>query len=81
MTDKAIRVLSFSGKQEDWRMWRAKYEARARFKGWLSALDGSANAPAAATVLDPANDAHADRIKLRKANDEGYADFIDFHGR
>ena len=38
--DKAIRVLNFSGKQNDWVMWEAKYKARARMKGWLQVLLG-----------------------------------------
>ena len=43
--DKAIRVLNFSGKQNDWIMWEAKYKARARMKGWLQVLLGQVAVP------------------------------------
>ena len=71
MTDKAIRVLAFTGKKNDWTMWEAKYKARARTKGWLNIMDGSVVAPDATATLT----AQAD-IDKRDKNDEGYSDLL-----
>ena len=43
--DKAIRILTFSGKEEDWRMWSAKFRAKASMRGYLEILDGKIVAP------------------------------------
>ena len=74
MTDKAIRVLSFSGKHEDWRMWKSKYKARATMKKWIKVMEGTETAPKESDTLDPTND--ADKIAARQANEDGYADIL-----
>ena len=71
--DKAIRVLTFSGKKKDWPMWEAKYAARARAKGWYQVLVGATEVPAAATVL---TDQQVTLQAARKANEDGYADLL-----
>ena len=43
--DKAIRILTFSGKEEDWRMWSAKFMAKARLRGFDTILEGVVIAP------------------------------------
>ena len=71
--DKAIRVLNFSGKQNDWIMWEAKYKARARMKGWLQVLLGQVVVPKENVIL---TDAQAAEKNARKANEEGYSDLL-----
>jgi gag-polypeptide of LTR copia-type len=41
------RLLRFSGKQADWRMWSQKFKARAKIKKYLQILTGVDKAPSA----------------------------------
>ena len=43
--EKTIRILKFSGKEEDWRMWSAKFMAKAKLRGFTEILDGTKDAP------------------------------------
>ena len=43
--EKTIRILQFSGKEEDWRMWSAKFMAKAKMKGFHEILNGTKSAP------------------------------------
>jgi hypothetical protein len=73
MTDKAIRVLSFSGKTKDWQMWEAKYAARARAKGWFKVMNGEQAVPAHDVVL---TDTQVVQQRAREYNEAGYADLL-----
>jgi len=54
-SDKAIRIIPFSGKQQDWRMWSKKFLARALMKGYKEVLLG--------TVQEPTTDAKKKTLK------------------
>ena len=41
LNEKSIRILTFSGKKEDWTMWSDKFLAKASMKGYDVILDGS----------------------------------------
>jgi hypothetical protein len=41
------RLLRFTGKQADWRMWSQKFKARAKTKKYLNILTGLEKAPLA----------------------------------
>ena len=71
MADRAIRVLPFTGRRQDWRMWEAKYSARARAKGWQDILTGKVAVPASTASLTDAGD-----IARRQGNDDAYADLV-----
>ena len=71
--DKAIQVFNFSGKQNDWVMWEAKYKARACMKGWLQILLGQVKVPKEDASL---TDTQVSEKKARKANEEGYNDLL-----
>ena len=43
--EKAIRILTFSGKKEDWMMWSDKFMAKAMMKGYDEILDGTVLVP------------------------------------
>ena len=43
--EKTIKVLQFSGKEEDWRMWSAKFMARANLRGFAEILNAKKIAP------------------------------------
>ena len=40
-TEKSIKILTFSGKKEDWTMWSDKFMAKASMKEYDGILDGS----------------------------------------
>ena len=43
--EKAIRILTFSGKKEDWVMWSDKFMAKSMMKGYNEVLDGTIIVP------------------------------------
>ena len=53
-TDKSmIKIAPFSGKQSDWSVWREKFMARAKRKGYKDILLGKTPVPAESeTVTD-----------------------------
>jgi gag-polypeptide of LTR copia-type len=64
--EKAIRVIVFDGKIENWRVWKLKFVAKSTQGGYKGALDGTMTVPKESDVLDETAD--ADKIKARKAN-------------
>ena len=71
---RAIRVISFSGKQPDFRKWRKQFTAVAGTRGYLPVLLGDEVPPPFDAVLDPAAD--AEQIRIRNANNQAYGDLI-----
>ena len=63
--EKAIRVISFDGKIENWRVWKLKFLAKATHGGYKGAIDGTFVIPDESDALDP-DDVEATRN--RKAN-------------
>ena len=59
-SEKAIRVIPFSGKNKDWNMWSKKFLARAKRCGYREVLNG-------VKISDK---------KKEKMNDDTYADLI-----
>ena len=51
-TEKTIRVIPFSGKQEEWRMWSRKFLARAKIRGYKEVLLGLVDVPDQVEVLN-----------------------------
>ena len=43
--EKAIRILTFSGKKDDWMMWSDKFMAKAMMKGYDEVLGGTIIVP------------------------------------
>ena len=75
-TEKMIRIIPFSGKEEDWRMWSRKFLARAKMREYKEILTGSEKAPAASLVIDESTDA-GKKQKLNKiANKKAYNDLL-----
>ena len=60
-SERAIRVIPFSGKNKDWNMWSKKFLARAKRCGYRDVLNG--------VKID-------DEKKKEKMNDDAYADLI-----
>ena len=43
--EKSLKVIAFSGKQDDWKFWEVKFLARARRKGFRETLLGKETIP------------------------------------
>jgi hypothetical protein len=43
--EKSIRVIEFSGKRSDWKIWSRKFLARANRKGYKALLEGKEAIP------------------------------------
>ena len=69
--EKSIRILTFSGKDEDWDMWSKKFLAMAQRKKYKNVLTGKAAIPREDTVLTD-----DDEKKTREANEKAYSDLI-----
>ena len=69
--EKSIRILTFSGKDEDWDMWSKKFLAMAQRKKYKSVLTGKTAIPREDAVLTDDNEK-----KAREANEKAYSDLI-----
>ena len=69
--EKSIRVLTFSGKDEDWDMWSKKFLAMAQRKKYKNVLTGKTAIPKEDAVLTD-----DDEKKARQANEKAYSDLI-----
>jgi len=70
--EKAIRVIPFNGKHEDWRMWSRKFMARADAKGYKIVLLGNVEVP------KDSDNIGEDQVKAnaRKLNKVAYNDLL-----
>ena len=76
LSEKSIRVVTFSGKKKDWRMWSRQFLAIAGKREYKDVLTGKMKVPAKTDVLDPTKDADKKKLKARKANDSAYHDLV-----
>lgn len=54
--EKAIRVISFDGKIENWRVWKLKFMAKSTQGGYKGVLDGTVSVPKESDTLDETTD-------------------------
>jgi hypothetical protein len=75
--DRGIKAVPFSGKKDDYTIWRPRFLRYAQVKGCKAALVGKegkdVEIPAYDEVLTAGDDADDIKIKLRKANDKAYS--------
>ena len=45
MVEKNLRVIEFSGKKDDWKVWSRKWLARASMKGYKNVVIGKQKIP------------------------------------
>ena len=69
----AIKLAPFTGKQTDWSVWREKFIARARRKGYKETLLGKTEVPAELVTLEATDKT---KIGARKANNTAYEDLL-----
>ena len=70
-TEKSIRILTFSGKKEDWMMWSDKFMAKAIMKGYDEVLDGTIIVPD-----DKTTNPTPSQVEARKLNKLAYNELI-----
>ena len=62
--ENALRILTFSGKKEDWMIWSDKFMAKAMMKGYNEVLDGTIIVPEGKTINPTASQEEA--MKMNK---------------
>ena len=67
--EKTIRIITFSGKQKDWRMWSAQFLARANRKGFKNVLLGKMEVPSEDEEFDIATTTGKEKLMARQANE------------
>ena len=66
----SFRPTQFSGKQEDYVMWAAKFLSYAQVKGFKKVLLGTEVVPHSSTVIIESD---KEKLRIRKANDMAYS--------
>src|SRR6056300_127745 len=75
--DKAIRVITFSGKQEEWSVWEAKFLAKANRKGFKKVLLGSEKVPKDDELnADVTSSERKEQERIREANEMAYEELL-----
>ena len=78
--EKSIRVIEFSGKPSDWKIWSRKFLARANRKGYKALLEGKIAIPTLAeyeaAVNDPRGTDRKEKIKLWKLNEVAFEEIL-----
>ena len=67
--EKTIRVIAFNGKKVEWPVWKEKFLARSRRKGYRDVLTGKETPPDATAPRDA-------RSKFDKLNESAFEDLI-----
>ena len=71
---RAIRIITFSGKQEDWQKWKRQFTVVAKGRRYKAILYGDEVPLAEDIALDLA--ANADQIWVRNSNTQAYGDLV-----
>ena len=74
--DKAIRVISFNGKQSDWAIWEEKFLARARRRGYKDIILGKTAIPADSATIDTTTPAGKEQARIKKLNEVAFEELI-----
>jgi len=75
-TEKSVRIIPFSGKKSDWRIWSRRFltaEAKKKYKNVLLGID---SVPADSETLGESNNTDAEKIIARKENVEAYHNLV-----
>jgi len=74
--NKAIRVISFNGKQSDWAIWEEKFLARARRRGYKDLILGKTAIPADSATIDTTTPAGKEQARIKKLNEVAFEELI-----
>ena len=79
LEEKSIRVIEFSGKSSDWKIWSRKFLARANRKGYKKLLTGEATIPSETSYTlstGEANSAEKLTVKHWKLNETAFEELL-----
>ena len=74
--EKAIWIIPFSGKHEEWRMWSRKFLARAKTKKFKDVLLGDVEVPDHDQDIDVSTNEGKLKMAARVANDNAYNELL-----
>ncbi len=79
--EKSIRVINFSGNDEDWEYWSVKFEARADLRGFGELLTGDKNFLTkseftTAKAADPQTPTTEEIINLYEQGKKGFKELL-----
>ena len=79
LEEKSIRVIEFSGKSSDWKIWSRKFLARANRKGYKKLLLGEAKIPTEdqyTLACGEANSSEKKTVKLWQLNEAAFEELL-----
>ena len=65
-TEKSVRIIPFSGKKSDWRIWSRRFLAAAAKKKYKNVLLGIDSVPADIETLDETKSTDAEKSWIEK---------------
>ena len=71
--ETSIKVIQFAGKAKDWAVWKGKFLAKAKRKGFKDALLGRVSIPKSTEKLDKRVESDKEKIIIKKLNELGYS--------
>ena len=74
--EKTIRIVQFSGKKNDWRMWSKQFLALSGRKKYKDLLTGVTTAPPADEAIDESKTKGVAKQKARNDNEMAYHDLV-----
>jgi len=74
--EKSLKVIVFSGKQEDWKFWEVKFLARARRKGFREILLGTVKIPKDSEKFDLTVPAEKALSEIRDKNELAFEELV-----
>jgi hypothetical protein len=72
----SIRVIMFTGKEQDWSAWEERFLAKARRKGFKNLLLGKETIPNSSVLIDEATAPRKAQKKILNLNDMAYSELI-----
>ena len=76
MNEKSIRIVQFSGKKKEWRMWSKQFLAVAGKRYYKDIIDGNETVPEKSETLYLTTVEGKRKMKARKVKENGYHDLI-----
>jgi len=74
--EKSLKVIAFSGKQDDWKFWEVKFLARARRKGFQEVLLGKTTIPKDDEKFDLTKPDEKAKSKIREKNELAFEELV-----
>jgi len=74
--EKSLKVIAFSGKQDDWKFWEVKFLARARRKGFREILLGKETIPKDDEKFDLTDPKEKAQSEMRDKNELAFEELV-----